>query len=246
MLSATHSLLPLAGGLVLFVGTGLIALHGTFVPQSRIWGHNLSHGSLSQPRIALTFDDGPTPASTPQVLDILRQLAVPAAFFVIGRSAAASPDLLQRIVAEGHLLENHSTTHAHLGMFRGPRFWKREIDETTQVIEHSTGVTPRYFRPPVGMKNFFTLRAARRANLQTVTWSCRGMDGLPTTSQRIVDRVATRAKAGDIIALHDGVEPGSSRDPQVTVDALKPLILKLRERGLQFVRLDELLAEHRR
>src|SRR2546421_4603069 len=93
-----------------------VAARGTFVPTSRVWGPLISHGDRNDPpRVALTFDDGPTPGSTDRVLDIIGELNVKAAFFVIGRNVENNADLLARIDAEGHLIGNHSFDHSHWG-----------------------------------------------------------------------------------------------------------------------------------
>jgi peptidoglycan/xylan/chitin deacetylase (PgdA/CDA1 family) len=97
------------------------------------------------------------------------------------------------------------------------------------------------FRPPVGHKTFLTMSALRRTGHKMVTWNVRSYDGLAgATPQKILDRLLPRCGAGDIVILHDGVEPNRRRDPAVTVEALKPLVLGLRKRGLEPARLDEM------
>jgi peptidoglycan/xylan/chitin deacetylase (PgdA/CDA1 family) len=143
-----------------------------------------------------------------------------------------------RIHKEGHIVGNHSFDHLGLGFLRGQAFWRDQIDRTDHVIGQTIGVRPNLFRPPLGTKTWFVARAAQRHTV--VTWNRRAMDGVATTSQRILDRLLRRTRPGDIIALHDGVSPQSRRDPSVTIEAIRPLIAGLRARGIEPVRLDEL------
>jgi len=213
---------------------------GTFAPRSPLWGPVVSRGvSTDAKRIALTFDDGPMPGATEQILDALREMNAKAAFFVIGREAKAHPQIVRRMHDEGHLVGNHSFTHAAAGFMRGPIFWRREVARTDEVIGLIIGLRPRLFRPPLGIKTPFTAIASCRTHV-TVTWTRRAFDGVTTSSQRIVDRLVPRTTAGEIVALHDGVSPQSRRDPSATVLAIKPLINGLRARGIEPVRLDEL------
>jgi peptidoglycan/xylan/chitin deacetylase (PgdA/CDA1 family) len=211
-------------------------------PRNQCWGRVHARGPASQSRYALTFDDGPTRGSTDQILDALRDLRAPAAFFVVGVNARRCPDLLLRMRDEGHLIANHTLDHDHFSIFRRRRYWDRQIGETDRVIEEVTGLKPAMFRPPMGFKTPHSMRAARRRGHAVITWSRRAVDGVVTTQQKILDRLVPRTTAGDILLLHDGLEPHAlRRDPAATVAALKPLVSRLRDRGLEPARLDELL-----
>jgi peptidoglycan/xylan/chitin deacetylase (PgdA/CDA1 family) len=217
-------------------------IHATFVPRSRMFGPVVSRGSAGGPaRVALTFDDGPTAGATDRVLDVLGELGVKAAFFVVGKNVERAPRLAARIAEEGHLVGNHSYDHFRTGMFGLGAFWRGQIGRTDAAIERATGLRPAMFRPPIGHKTPFIMAAAARAGHAVVTWNLRAWDGVANaTPGKIVSRVAPRARAGDIILLHDGVEPQSRRDPSASVKAVRPLVLALRDRGLEPVRLDEL------
>lgn len=223
-------------------GSASLTVYATFVPQSTLWGRNLSRGPTTDPpRVAITFDDGPTEPYTSQVLDILRELDVKATFFMIGSNIERWPEAVRRAAAEGHLIGNHTYRHDHVGVLRGGAYWRSEIDRADQAIQRLIGQRPSLFRPPMGMKTWFIARAARASSHTIVTWSQRALDGKTTTPQRIIARLVPRVRAGDIITLHDGVDPNSRRTSHATVEALRPLILALRERGFAIVRLDELL-----
>jgi peptidoglycan/xylan/chitin deacetylase (PgdA/CDA1 family) len=215
-----------------------------FHPRSRLMGPLVCRGrSDGPPRVALTFDDGPCPESTPRVLDALGAAGVRATFFVIGRHAVDRSDLLRRIRAEGHLLGNHSFDHSYTGMFGLRRYWTRQIADTAAAIEHAVGRRPVWFRPPMGFKQHAIAAAVRAAGCTLVTWSRRALDAAPTTSEQIIARLADRAVAGDIIQLHDGAPPGRRRDLSATAAAVGPLVAGWRARGLEPVGLDELIDE---
>lgn len=233
--------LAVGGGVVL--GAGAVAARAFFSSRSALLGRVVFRGERADPpRIAFTFDDGPDPAATPRVLDVLGRLKVPGAFFVIGRCAERHPEVLQRIHAEGHLLGNHSFHHHHLGTMRRASYWRTELARTEDAIAAATGVRPRLFRPPMGFRNWHLMRAARERGDVIVTWTRRAYDGVPTSAAKIVARLAGRMEAGDIIALHDGTDPNGRRDPDATIEALPELIDRCRAAGLQPVRLDELIG----
>ena len=238
MLIASH---PIADTCSL-IGLGVaVAAYGTFVPGSSLWGNVTSRAPrMEGDCIALSFDDGPTPGATDRMLDLLGELDVKVAFFVIGQNVTRAPRLLERMDAEGHLIGNHSFDHSHWAMWRGRNYWQEQVDKTDDAIEQVIGKKPAMFRPPMGIKTWYTIQAARRRGQQVVIWSVRGFDGVATTSQRILNRILPRCSAGDIVSLHDGIEPNAPRDPGPTLDAIKPLVIGLRQRGLTPVRLDEL------
>lgn len=228
------------GGIAAAAMAGL-ASYATFVPGSRIWGPVVWKGaSDGPPRVALTFDDGPTAGATDRILDILGELNVKAAFFVIGRNVEREPRLLRRLDVEGHLVGNHTFDHSRWSSMGQGRFWRGQIEKTDDAIERVLGRRPLLFRPPVGHKTPFTMAAARESGHTVVTWGVRAWDGVPTTAERIVGHVVPRCQAGAIVVLHDGIEPTRPRDPSASIAAVKPLVAAIRQRGLEPVRLDEL------
>jgi peptidoglycan/xylan/chitin deacetylase (PgdA/CDA1 family) len=214
----------------------------TVAPASQFWGPVISRGKAGSNQVALTFDDGPTPGCTDRVLDALAKADAKATFFVVGCNASEHPALLRRIRDEGHLLANHTMRHSHYGVMRTFPYWFREIGQAEDVVRLEARLRMALFRPPMGVKTWHVARAVRELGYTLVTWSRRAMDGLPTTSQRIVDRLGG-ATDGEILLLHDGVEPHAPhRDRSATIEAIVPLIERLRARGLGPVRLDKLLG----
>ena len=222
---------------------GAAITYGVFAPGSGIFGRVISRGTKDNPpRVALTFDDGPDGEATPAILDVLRERQVPAAFFVIGRNVERWPDIVRRAHAEGHLIANHTYDHHRWGAWCGLAYWRAQLHRTSQAIHAATHQQTGLFRPPMGIKTPMITLAARREGMTIVTWNRRGLDGWPTTADAILRRLSARCAAGDILVLHDGAEPGRQRDPKATLKALPSLIVALRERGLQFERLDRLIA----
>ena len=216
--------------------------YATLAPACTFWGNVIARGASGSNRIALTFDDGPTAGSTERVLDALRDARATATFFVVGVNAQRSPELLRRIHNEGHLIANHTFHHSHYAVVRTLKYWKREIQKTDEEIESIIGVRPALFRPPMGVKTWHTIRAARELGHSVVTWSRRAMDGFPTRSVRIVKRFHD-AGDGEILLLHDGIEPHSThRNRAATIGAVRPVIESLRARRLEPARLDDLLG----
>jgi peptidoglycan/xylan/chitin deacetylase (PgdA/CDA1 family) len=221
---------------------GALLAHGTFAPRSSFWGPVVSRAPGDERRnVALTFDDGPTEGATDRILDLLGELNVRAAFFVIGRNAQRCPRLVERMHAEGHHVANHTHDHSHCGLFRRDRYWTRQVAQADEQVRQILGVRPAMFRPPMGIKTAHITRAARASGHTVVTWTRRAFDGVGTSPDRIVARLAP-SEPGDILMLHDGVEPNARRDPAPTVAAVRPLVMRLRENGLEPRRLDEMLG----
>ena len=231
----------LLGSITAAVTAGVVARE-SISARGQIWGRVFASGSPEMPpRAAITFDDGPTAGPTDQILDILGEAGVPAAFFVIGENVRRCPGLVRRMHAEGHLIGNHSYHHAHGAFIRRRRYWRAELEQTNRAIFDAAGVWPRLFRPPMGIRTPVIASSARRAKMLTVTWSRRAFDGVKTTAPQVFHRLIP-PRAGDVLMLHDGVEPNSpGRDPAATVAAVLPVLLGLRHHGVFCVRLDRLL-----
>jgi peptidoglycan/xylan/chitin deacetylase (PgdA/CDA1 family) len=190
--------------------------------------------------VALTFDDGPGPA-TQAVLDVLAQSGVRATFFVVGQRAAAEPEMLRRIVAGGHALGDHTWSHHTPSPRTGwkQRTLSREIERTKEAIFSATGLKPCLFRPPGGViKGARTV--TRSAGLSMILWSVDPRDWSAPPSNKFAPVIQKRVAAGleqehPVILLHDG---GGNR--LATVAALAGIINDYRSHGYRFVTLDEL------
>ena len=214
----------------------LYAGAGVAIPQVRFFGNFICRGNKTKKQIALTFDDGPDPRSTPQLLDLLREQKIPAAFFCIGKHVKKNPELAARIIHEGHQLENHSFAHSNYTNFYGCARLRTELRQAQSVIEKAVGSAPKFFRPPVGLSNPNTFRAARDLDLQVVGWSIRSLDTVIASPEKIVARIKRGLQPGAIILLHDGNIPAEK-----LLATVKSLLDELRQLGYEVVRLDELL-----
>ncbi|MBD2300544.1 polysaccharide deacetylase family protein [Nostoc sp. FACHB-190] len=190
--------------------------------------------SPNQKVIALTFDDGPWPESTAQVLDILKQNNVKATFFVVGQNVKNYPDLLKRVSAEGHVVANHTWHHWYHVMNQQAAAY--EIEHTTELIYKITGVKTNLFRPPGGIMHNGVAAYAKNAKYAIVMWSTDSVDYSQPAVPKLINNVFQLAKPGGIVLMHDG---GGNRSR--TVQALPEIISRFRKQGYSFVTVPELL-----
>ncbi len=239
MIGIALSLPTLAGAGV--VGAAALTAYGTFWPRSRLFAPVIYRGDASDPpRVALTFDDGPHPQATAAILDALAVRQSSATFFVIGANVRRWPDLVRRAHEAGHVIASHSYDHAWSGMWRGQAYWEDQLQRTIDAVAGVIGRRPALFRPPMGFKQPRLAAAARRHHQHIVTWTRRALDGRPTSPDRIVARLASHARPGDILALHDGIEPHHPRRLGPAAAALPPLLHALSRRRLALTTLDRL------
>lgn len=222
------------------VAAGLFANHvllatATLTPRSQWAGPNLVRlPPNARDELALTFDDGPDPAVTPRVLDLLDRAGARATFFCIGRRAAAHPDLVAEIARRGHRVENHTWSHPNLfACYLSPAL-RREIEKTQDVLERASGRRPRLFRPPAGFRNPLLDLELHRAGLRLVSWTRRGFDAVEKDPATIARRLLTGLAAGDILLLHDGSALRGGGNP-VVLEVLPRVLDALAERGLRSV-----------
>jgi peptidoglycan-N-acetylglucosamine deacetylase len=183
--------------------------------------------------IALTFDDGPWPTTTTQILDILKKNNIKATFFWVGRYLQVYPELGKKVAAAGHAIGNHTWNHQYIKYNEDGA--AREIDRTTALIEEVTGIKTAIFRPPGGILNNGLVAYAQKKNYAVVMWSADSLDWR-TTTQSLMENVMKQANSGGIVLMHDG---GGNRSR--TVEALPDIIAKFRKEGYTFVTVPELL-----
>lgn len=190
--------------------------------------------------VALTFDDGPHPLSTPRFLTVLDRLGVRATFFLLGRWAARSPGLAKEIAAAGHEIAVHGYDHRCL-LARGPRATYGDLARARDVIADVSGAPVRWFRPPYGVLTAATLGATRRLGLAPVLWTAWGEDWTARATPESVYRTVTADLAGGgTVLLHDSDVTSVPGSWQSTLGALPRLVETCRERGLRLGP----LAEH--
>ena len=221
----------------------LMLADGIFRPASALLCPTVVRGRTDRPQVALTFDDGPDPEVTPDVLDLLAQFQARATFFVIGRNLERNRALGERMHREGHELGNHSWHHSYLQNFYTAGGHGREIERCAELIKSVTrsGREPLY-RPPIGLKSPPMARATHKRNLTVVAWSIHSRDTMMRDPRAIAEGVVTRIRPGDIVLLHDGHDREHQHRPHIR-EALRLLLQGLKERGLNSVPVSELSGD---
>jgi peptidoglycan-N-acetylglucosamine deacetylase len=226
-----------AGGAAL--GAAALMAYGVRSPRSRMFAPSLWRGPEEGRRIAITFDDGPTP-STPKLLEVLERFQAKASFFVCGVQVERQPNVLRDVVATGHEVGNHTQTHRMLA-FQSVGAMREEIGRAQQSIIDACGVKPRWFRAPYGVRWPGLGTVQNEFGLMGVMWSVIGRDWV-LDAGGIAKRILRAANAGSIICLHDGRELATNPDITSTIEATRAILPRLQESGYRIVTLTELLC----
>ena len=211
-------------------------------PESQLFGRTLVSGR-DPDEWALTYDDGPNPKSTPELLDVLARHRARATFFMVGKFVREQPELVRRVHAAGHLVGNHTMTHPFLANKPMP-FVRREVLDCNALLEDTIGAPVRYFRAPFGARRPGILRFLRAEGITPVQWNVQGDDWEPHGVEGILARIApglTRARAkgrGANILLHDGFDEQQGFDRSPTVQATEALLGNTAREGIRFVTVD--------
>lgn len=184
---------------------------------------------VEAPKIALTFDDGPSAAWTPALLDGLKERGVKATFFLIGENADKNPEIVKRMAEEGHLIGNHTYHHVELTKVSENEA-RLELADTSAVIVRITGKEPEYMRPPFGS---WQRKLEQEIQMLPVLWTIDPLDWTTENQDEIVNKVVTEAEENDIILLHDCYKS--------SIEAGLRIIDILQEEGFVFVTVDKLL-----
>lgn len=225
-------------GLVLFC----VAIYSV-LPNfwTRILHRALRKGPSGRQKVALTFDDGPDPQYTPRLLDALKQAHARATFFVLADKARAHPDIIRRMVSEGHDVEVHGYTHAMVPLLL-PRQTVRQFEDSRLLLRREFGIEPLYYRPTWGLCNLWTL--CRLRGMRLVTWSIMVGDWRKVAVHTLLARIIKSLHPGAIIVLHDsdatpGAEAGA---PESVIQVIGPLVSELQDRGYTVGTLHSLMA----
>jgi peptidoglycan/xylan/chitin deacetylase (PgdA/CDA1 family) len=229
----------LIGGTAGFLAGGAWMAHAVRGRASQVFGSSVYHGDRGRPAIALTFDDGPS-ESTPALLALLARHQASATFFMCGKNVERLPEIARAVAAAGHEIGNHSDTHPRFDFCSG-EFIYRELASGQEKIRRHTGVTPRLFRAPYGVRWFGLKKAQARLGLLGVMWGTLGKDW-KWPAPRITERLLQHARAGEIVCLHDGRTTSPSPDIAATLAALEAVIPQLKERGFRFETVSQILC----
>jgi len=193
------------------------------------------HGGDDTKRIALTFDDGPNPVYTPQILDLLYEYDIKATFFVIGTNAESYPELIRREIEEGHEIGNHTYSHKRISTLCESELYTEVVscEETLKANEYS----PYLFRPPEGRYEKNDVDTLTRLGYSVVLWSVDTDDWSGVSTEHIVNEIKEKICGGSIILCHDFLTEKCH-----TVDALRIIIPELLSQGYEFVTVSDLLG----
>ena len=222
LVSPLYGAMPLAAFL-------LVSMGAPFLPSFSYYLEVISRCPAGGPGIALTFDDGPDPVSTPILLDLLARYGFQATFFLIAEQAGRYPDLVREIVDRGHTIGNHSLRHDNLLMLRSYGKLRADIQES-QAVFAALGVRPLVFRPPVGITNHSLGHVLRQEGLIAVNYSCRAFDRGNRQIDHLAGRILSRLAPGDIVMLHDQPPHGRSTSLSQWQSELASLFSALRFR----------------
>lgn len=212
----------------------LITAIGSFQIRLNYHLQSLNYNfKISENHISITFDDGPNTEFTPKVLSLLKKYNAKATFFLIGKNAEKHPEIVRQIIEEGHTIGNHSYSHSkNFGFFSSEKV-AAELNETNSILKEKTGKEIKMFRPPFGVTNPNIKKALKRTGHISIGWSKRSFDTTGLSEEKILKRITSNLKKGDIILLHDS----SAK----SIAVLEQLLLTLPSHKLQSVPVDRLL-----
>jgi peptidoglycan/xylan/chitin deacetylase (PgdA/CDA1 family) len=219
-------------------------------PGSQLFGKTLVSGPKNERIVALTYDDGPNPPYTDELLAVLRSERVHATFFVVGRAVAAYPNVVRREVLDGNAIGNHTWAHEHLTLDDNAGL-RRTLERTDRAIFEASGVHTRIMRPPFGARDWLVLGEVRKLGYTPVMWSVPLANDWEYPPARVIAaRVLRYAGDGAIIDLHDGNRgivcahlraPRRLCDRSADVAATRLIVERLKREGYRFVTIPELL-----
>jgi len=219
----------------------LVLVAASLHPRNRWLGPNrvrLSPEAAARGEVALTFDDGPDPRVTPQVLDLLAAAGVQATFFSIAARAETQRELVSALVKAGHRIENHSYVHGKSFAWRPPGRIRSEVERAQQALHETAGRVPRLFRAPAGVQSPWLGFVLARTGLQLVSWTARAFDTRDGDPDRVLARLTNALEPGAILLLHDAGSAVAPTGRPVVLEVLPALLEEIRTRSLVPVVLD--------
>lgn len=227
--------------LSLLCGGGMLLL--AVLPDNSFYGQTVTSVRLSQGQklVALTFDDGPYPPYTQELIALLERKQVPATFFLVGENAAKHPHIVQLAAGKGYEIALHAGKHVDLLKLNRSEL-ADNLAYGKHILEQLTGKRVQYMRPPHGFRDWVVMEEAAKAGLMVVNWSVIPRDWTNPGAQVIAQRVCKEVQPGAIVLLHDGDAPAQTASREQTIQAMVLIIDQLRARGYEFVTVGELLG----
>lgn len=211
---------------------GVIVLGSSFI-QLNYFVNNFNKGNKKG--IALTFDDGPDPDITPQILNLLNKENIKATFFVIGNQINNYPEIIKKIDANGHTLGNHSFSHDKKLTYLPTSKLKDDIAKCSNAIKQHINKNPLFFRPPFGITTPRYKRALQQLKLKSIGWNIRTFDTQAKDSNKLYNNIINQIKDGSIILFHD--------TQQITLEVLPKIISYCKDNGINIVALPDLINQ---
>ncbi len=208
----------------------LLCFLAPFIQRLNFYLPIIRRGGSNNPLVAITFDDGPDPYTTPLLLDILSKYSVKAAFFIIGERAKKHPELVREILARGHEVGNHSNTHDNLLMLKSSKALSDDIVDC-QIVLKQFGIKPMAFRPPVGITNPKLFRVLIDLNMFCIGFSRRALDFGNRRVAGMANRILRHIRTGDILLLHD-CRPGPVMDVKIWLKEVENILIGIAGKGL--------------
>ncbi len=210
-----------------------LLVYGSVFVCSDFYVNTHCKGKTDTKKIALTFDDGPDPDVTPQVLEILRKHNIRGTFFCIGERLTHYKDVGKHIHQHGHLIGNHSFHHGFFFDLLPAKKMEKDLRQTDQEIAAITGQKPEWFRPPYGVTNPALAKTVHRTGHQVAGWSLRSMDTLDRNAETISEQVKSKIELGTVILFHD--------TQAILPEVMEDVVTFAKEQGYELVRFDELV-----
>jgi peptidoglycan/xylan/chitin deacetylase (PgdA/CDA1 family) len=226
--------------LMVLAGFVVMCIASPFFPGSNFYLPVVSRGSSGRKAVALTFDDGPDPQTTPQLLRLLQKYRVAGTFFVNGRKAGLYPHLIEEILNHGHCVANHSFNHDVFMALRSRQTVMRDI-EAVQAVLRRHGIAPLAFRPPAGITSPRLREALQTMGMYAVNYNCRARDGGNRWLKHLSQKILRRLRPDDIVLLHD-IAPRSAELLSLWVDEIDRVLEGIRTKGLFVLPLAELIG----
>jgi len=211
----------------------LLLFRGSYYVGSQFYIKTICAAVTRQKVIAISFDDGPAPDYTPQVLQVLQEHQVPAAFFCIGKRVLEHPGLFKQVHEQGHIIGNHSYSHATwFDLYSSTKMYA-DLQQMDAAMQEVLGLKPLLFRPPYGVTNPNLAKAIRKGGYIPVGWNIRSLDTVIKDNDKLLQRIVKGVRPGAVILFHD--------TSKATLDMLPAFIAHVRGAGYDIVRLDKML-----
>lgn len=228
------TVVPLLAYSLFFLSWFIITVCGSFFIR---WNYHYkslhSNQNIKSNLVAITFDDGPNPEYTPQVLNLLKKHNAKATFFCVGKHVKNNPDLFKAIIDGGHTVGNHTFSHDRSFGFFNEEEVSNELCKTIDLVKDISGLQMKLYRPAFGVTNPSIEKSVKKLHLTSIGWNVRSLDTTPRNENRVLKRITSKISKGDIVLLHDTSEK--------SVRVLERLLLFLDEKKLKSVTVDQIL-----